>query len=387
MTTTERKQVVVVGLGSMGSMALWQLAKRGVDVLGIEQFGRVHTYGAYAGESRLFRVAAKEGQLFTPALIRSRELWLELGAAYGQHPLLTAGALSVGPAGHPDLQSTLRSIGEFDLPHQTFDAAELRTRYPQFHVEDDDIGVLDTLGGAMRSELGVAAATDQALAHGADVRYGTTVLAVEPGRDGVRVVTSTGEVVADRVVVSAGPWTTRLLPELADIVKVVTYSLIWFIPRHIEMFTPDRFPGFMRDLDGVHAFGIPTLDGYSIKATPNMDLGLVEDWDDRRKTLTDEQLTWAGVEMQKMIPDLIPHASRWSVHGESLAANKMPIIDTVADGSIVVATALSGNGFKFSPVWGEMLADLATTGEGKFAETAFTVAAHRQVPSVVGAPA
>jgi sarcosine oxidase len=386
MTSVERRDVVVVGLGSMGSMALWQLAKRGVNVLGIEQFGRVHTNGAYAGESRLFRVAAKEGQLFTPALIRSRELWLELGAAYGQDPLLTVGALSLGPQGHPDLESTLRSISEFGLPHEVLDPGELRARYPQFHVEDDDIGVLDTLGGAMRSELGVAAATDQALVHGADVRYGTTVLAVEPGSDGVRVVTSHGEVTADRVVVSAGPWTTRLLPELADIVKVVTYSLIWFMPRHIEMFTPDRFPGFMRDLDGVHAFGIPTLDGYSVKATPNMDLGVVDDWDDRGTALTREQLSWAGVEIQKMIPDLIPYASRWSVHGESLAENKMPIIDTIADGSIVVATALSGNGFKFSPVWGEMLADLATTGQGRFSEHAFTVAGHRQVRSVVGAP-
>lgn len=376
--TIERREVVVVGLGSMGSMALWQLAKRGVDVLGVEQFGRVHTYGAYAGESRLFRVAAKEGQLFTPALIRSRELWQELGNAYGQHPLLTVGALSLGPADHPDLASTLRSIGQYGLPHAVLDAAEVRARYPQFHVEDNDIGVLDSLGGVMRSELAVAAATDQALAHGAEVRYDSAVLALEPRNDGVRVVTAAGDVLADRVVVSAGPWTTRLLPELADVVKVVTYALIWFIPRHIEMFVPERFPGFMRDLDGVHAFGIPTLDGYSVKATPNLDQPVADDWADRGTTLTQAQLSWAGEQMQKMIPDLIPAASRWSVHGESLAANKMPIIDTVADGSIVVATALSGNGFKFAPVWGEMLADIATTGMGKYAEDEFTVAAHRR---------
>lgn len=377
MTTSDRNDVIVIGLGSMGSMALWQLAKRGVDVLGIEQFGRVHTNGAYAGESRLFRVAAKEGQLFTPALLRSRELWQELGAAYGQDILLPVGALHLAPQGHPDLESTLRSINQFDLPHEILDSNAMRARYPQFYVEDDDIGVLDSLGGAMRSELAVAAATDQAIAHGAEVRYDTTVLAIEPGDDGVRVVTTDGEVSARRVVVSAGPFTTRLLPELADLVKVVTYSLIWFIPRHIDMFTPDRFPGFMRDLHGVHAFGIPTLDGYSVKATPNIDFPMVDDWDEKGAMLTREQLRWAGVEIQKMLPDLIPEASRWSVHAESFTANKMPIIDTLADGSIVVATALSGNGFKFSPVWGEMLADLATTGQAKFAEHAFTVAGHR----------
>lgn len=375
--TALKKDVVVVGLGSMGSMALWQLAKRGVDVLGIEQFGRVHTNGAYAGESRLFRVAAKEGQVFTPALLRSRELWQELGAAYGQDILLPVGALHLAPEDHPDLQSTLRSIKQFDLPHEILDPAQMRKRYPQFYVEAGDVGVLDTLGGAMRSELGVFAATDQAVAHGAEVRYETVVSAIEPGNDGVRIVTADGDVLAQRVVVGAGPFTTRLLPELADLVKVVTYNLIWFMPRHIDMFTPDRFPGFMRDLHGVHAFGIPTLDGYSVKAVPNMDHPMVDDWDDKSTTLTRDQLVWAGEQIQKMVPDLIPAASRWSVHGESFTANKMPIIDTIADGAIVVATALSGNGYKFAPVWGEMLADLATTGQAKFAEQAFTVDGHR----------
>jgi sarcosine oxidase len=376
--TNTRTAVVVVGLGSMGSMALWQLAERGVDVVGVEQFGRVHTRGAYAGESRLFRVAAKEGQVFTPALLRSRELWEKLGAAYGQQPLIAAGALSVGPKGHPDLESTLRSIADFDLPHEVLDAAELRSRYPQFYVEDEDIGVLDTLGGALRPELAVAAATEMALARGATTHYDTTVTAIEPGPDGVRVVTTEGDLLADKVVVSAGPWTTRLLPELADVVKVVTYPLIWFLPRHIEMFTPGRFPGFMRDLHGVHAFGIPSVDGYSVKATPNFEFPLVDDWSDRTMTLTDEHLRWAGEQMQKMIPDLIPAASRWSVHAESLAANKMPIIDSMAEGRIVVATALSGNGFKFAPVWGEVLADLAAVGESRFSEAVFTVDHHKK---------
>lgn len=378
MTKTNRTAVVVVGLGSMGSMALWQLAERGVEVVGVEQFSRVHTRGAYAGESRLFRVAAKEGQVFTPALLRSRELWQKLGAAYGQDPLIAAGALSIGPKGHPDLESTLRSIADFDLPHEVLDAADLRARYPQFYVEDDDIGVMDTLGGALRPELAVAAATEMALLHGATAHFDTTVTAIEPGPDGVRVVTSNGELLADKVVLSAGPWTTRLLPELADVVKVVSYSLIWFLPRHIEMFTPDKFPGFMRDLHGIHAFGIPSVDGYSIKATPNFEFPVVDDWSDRTTTLTEEHLRWAGEQMQKMIPDLIPAASRWSVHGESLAANKMPIIDTVADGRIVVATALSGNGFKFAPVWGEALAELATTGQSRFSEQVFTVDDHRK---------
>lgn len=372
------REVIVVGLGSIGSMTLWQLAKQGVDVLGIEQFGHVHTEGAYAGESRLFRVAAKEGELFTPALLRSRELWKELGAAYGTDVLLEAGALSLAPADHPDLKPTLASIEHFDLPHEILDAAQLRKRYPQFHIEDDDVGVLDLLGGAMRPEMAVAAATDQALAHGASAIYETEVLDVVDSGNGVVVHTSRGPFTADRVVVTAGPWTARLLPDLSDVVQTKTFALTWLMPRHVERFTADRFPGFMRDIDDVHAFGVPTLDGYSIKICPHIDLDAFDDWADRPTALDRDQLRWLGEQAQRMIPDLIPDVVRWSLHSDSWTPTKMPIIDTASDG-VIVATAFSGNGFKFAPVWGECLAALATNGQNPFADEAFTVSAHRAV--------
>lgn len=381
MTGPRKRSVIVVGLGTMGSMTLWQLAARGVDVLGIEQFGRVHTEGAYAGESRLFRVAAKEGALFTPALLRSRELWQELGVAYGREILLPVGALSVAPADHPDLQATLTAIADFDLPHEVFDAAQMRKRFPQFHIDDADLGVLDTLGGAMRPETAVAAATEQAVELGADVAYDCAVLDIAERSDGVAVRTSQGEFVADKVVVTAGPWTAQLLPDLADIVATSTYALTWVMPRHVELFTPDRFPGFMRDLDDVHAFGVPTLDGYSIKICPHVEFDAVDDIADAPRTLSREQLGWIGAQAQRMIPDLIPDVVRWSMHSDSWTSSKMPVIDTVGE-RVVVATAMSGNGFKFAPVWGEALADLASAGSTRFADDAFTIAGHRTAVGV-----
>lgn len=377
MSTVVERSVIVIGLGSIGSMALWRLAERGVDVLGVEQYGRIHTEGAYAGESRLFRVAAKEGELFTPALIRARHLWQELSAAYGRDILLPVGALSLAPGDHPDLKPTLRAIEQFDLPHEVFDAEGIRARYPQFHVDDDDIGVLDLSGGAVRPEMAVAAATEQAAANGADFRYHTTVTAIEPDDTGVRVVTTEGEYRARKVVVTAGPWTTRVLPEIADLVSIRTFALTWAMPRHVERFAPELMPGFMRDLDEVHAFGVPTLDGYSIKICPHIDFDPVHEWDDRPTGLTREQLVWAGEQAQRMMPDLIPDVSRWSLHSDSWSDTKMPILDTTADGSVIVASAMSGNGFKFAPIWGETLADLATEGPAEFALAPFRIAAHR----------
>ncbi|MGW5523964.1 N-methyl-L-tryptophan oxidase [Gordonia sp. NPDC003950] len=375
MSPAARRSVIVVGLGSIGSMTLWQLASRGVDVLGIEQYGRVHPNGAYAGESRLFRVAAKEGELFTPALLRSRELWQQLGAAYGSDVLLPVGALSVAPADHPDLVPTLAAIDQFDLPHEVFDAASLRERFPQFAIDDGDVGVLDTLGGATRPEMAVAAATDQAVAHGASMLYDTTVLDIEDTGHGVRVSTTRGEYLADQVIVTAGPWTTQVLPGLADIVTSKTFALTWLMPRHVDLFTPDRLPGFMRDRDDVHAFGVPTLDGYSIKICPHLDFDTATE---HPTTLDGDQLRWVGEQAQRLMPDLIPEVVRWSLHADSWTQTKMPVIDRVGD-RVVVATAMSGNGFKFAPVWGEELAAMALGEPVRFVGDAFTVDGHRSV--------
>ncbi len=373
-----RAGVVVIGLGSVGSMALWRLAgaNDGCSVLGIEQFGQVHGNGAYPGESRLFRVAAKEGALYTPALLRSRQLWTELEAESGRELLVKAGALSIAPEGFPDLEQTLKSISDYQLPHRVLDAAELRRSYPQFHIEDDDTGVLDSLGGAMRPEAAVATATQQALALGAQAWFDTEVLDLEDTGDGVLVHTTRGVVQADRVIVTTGPWSTRLLPALRRKVKVGNFTLTWFLPRHPEMFTPDKLPGFMRDLNGEHVFGVPTLDGASIKVSAHLDLPEVGDYAERFTTVSPEALERATRVAHMMIPDLVGGPVRWSAHPDAVTESHVPIIDTMADGRIVIGTGFSGNGFKFAPVWGEVMAELALTGEAEFADEVFTISAH-----------
>ncbi|MFT4229580.1 MAG: N-methyl-L-tryptophan oxidase [Microbacterium sp.] len=368
--------VVVVGVGSMGSMALWHLARAGRSVLGIEQFGRVHAEGAYPGESRLFRVAAKEGALYTPALLRARELWLELGAAAGRELLVPTGVLHIAPGDHEDLTATMQSIREHDLPHEVLDARALRARYPQFHVEDDDLGVLDTLAGALRPETAVLAAQEQALRHGARILSDVEVLAVEPSGSGVVVRTASGEIRARRAVVAAGPWTSRLVPALRDVLTVASFTLTWLMPRHPELFTPDRFPGFMRDLDGEHAFGAPSLDGFSIKMSPHLILPDVDDVSERTTALTADQLRWLGEQAVRMIPDLVPQPVRWSIHPDSITADRAPVIDTIDDGRIVVAAGMSGNGFKFAPLYGLALAELATGGTSPWRHERFTIASH-----------
>ena len=311
-----------------------------------------------------------------PALLEARRLWQELENVSGRQVLLPVGALSIGPNGHPDLASTMPSIDSYGLPHRVLDAAELREHYPQFAVRHDDVGILDELGGGRRPEAAVMTATASEVASGAEVRHHTEV--VDLRETGDSVTTSTGTIRPRRVVVTAGSWTTRLLPELADLVHVEAYALTWFLPRRMKLFGPDRLPVFMRDLDGVHAFGAPSLDGYSIKMCPHLTWPPIEHPSQVPDQLTADQLRWAGEQAQRMMPDLVPDPVRWSIHHDSVTADHMPIIDTVGAGRIVVATGMSGNGFKFAPAYGQVLAELATDAEAPLRHPMFTIAGHHR---------
>lgn len=209
-----KKKVVVVGLGSMGSMALWQLSLRDdVEAIGVEQFGLSHGYGAFTGESRLFRTAYHEGAKYVPLLQRSRDLWEDLSAASGRRLLLNFGVLSVGEEAAKPFQRTLESIEKYGLPHLKLTPQQMRKRYPGMDFTDTEAGIIDLLGGAMRPELAVFSAVEQAQANGATVYQHEEVLEIEHGGadsasgSGVCMTTSERVIDADVVVVTSGAWT------------------------------------------------------------------------------------------------------------------------------------------------------------------------------------
>lgn len=371
--------VVVVGLGTMGSMAAWQLAERGAHVVGIEQYGPAHSHGSFTGESRLFRVAAKEGRRYVPALQEARRLWQRLGEETGRTLLLPIGALSVGPQDSPELRETLSAIGQFDLPHRDLDAAELRREYPQFRIEEDDAGILDLSGGGLRPELAVLSAQERARAHGAELRFRTPVHGIERTADGVVVQLPEGPLHADAVVLAAGSWSPRVRPELSSLLRVRPLILTWFMPRDLRLFTPDRLPVFMRDLGDVHAFGAPSLDGYSVKVCP---ASRIEDQyaelSDVPAAIDDQELAVLGERAQLLFPDLNPEPVHWSVHHDSYTSDRIPVIDRSEDGRIVTLAGFSGHGFKFAPAFGKVAAELVLDGGSELWRDEYAIGAVRE---------
>lgn len=366
----------------MGSMALWQLTELapGAKILGIEKFGRVHTKGSYAGESRLFRVALKEGGIFVPLIKKAREMWMELNERTGRDVFLPVGAISVAPADFTSMVKTMDVIEEFDLEHEVLDAQQLAERYPAFSPAspeaDEDIAIVDPQGGGIRPELAVALTQQIAIDAGAELLSHTDVASIKPGEGlgGSTVIeTNKGTYSADKVIVTAGSWASDLFPDLADDIKVHAIPLTWYVPLEIEDFLPENLPIFMRDVTTTsgevwHCYGAPSIDGYSVKVShgnfegeaPTPDTLTAFQTGELSEALSNIMATRSSAFFNGMLDD----PARLTIHHDGFTADQNPIIDFApgTDGSVALAVGMSGYGMKFAPIYGRMVAELAANG-------------------------
>jgi sarcosine oxidase len=358
--------VVVAGLGAMGSAAAYHLARRGARVAAIERFEPGHDRGSSHGQSRIFRLAYFEHPSYVPLLRRARDLWRELERVAEQKLLHAIGIVEIGPPGGSLVSGTLASSRLHDLPHEVLDAADLMRRFPAFRVPADYIGVAQPDGGFVQAEEVVRAHVALAKAEGAHIRVGETILSVEPRGNGVRVTTDHGTVEAHTVVVAAGPWMKKLLPDLAAPLRVTRQATGWFAPADQTLFLPDRFPVFLLESrHGIH-YGFPLhgQDGIKIAKHHHADESVDPDLYDRHVGAADDALIRAA------LADHLPAANGLMLTSQTCLYTMTPDGDFVVDRvpewpQIIVASACSGHGFKFAPVIGEIVAEMATTGTTK----------------------
>ena len=359
--------VAVVGLGAMGSMTAWQLAETGASVLGFEQFGIAHDRGAAGGEFRLFRMAYHEGPEYVPLLRRARQLWMELAAVSGRALFVPTGCLSIGLPDLAPMVNVRRSVLEHDLDHQLLGTDELGARYPQHGLREGEIGILDTAGGMLRPEPAVLSAAQRARALGAVLHERTAVRAIEPGDTDVTVITDDGRHRVRRVVVAAGPWTSRLAPDVSGAITVKPLVLTWFAPDDLGSYLPERFPAFIRDTEGVHLFGCPVLDGMSVKC------GFADVWEPLKgpealtRDLPEPALRPIADAVRRFLPGLHPDPVRYGVYMDGYTADRTALVGALpATPSVIVMAGFSGHGFKLAPAFGRIAADLALDGGTTF---------------------
>jgi sarcosine oxidase len=360
MTTFD---VVVVGLGAMGSAAVASLAKRGCRVLGIDKFAPGHDRGSSHGATRIIRLGYFEHPAYVPLLRAAYPLWRELAAKSGLPLVNITGIVEIGAPDSALVAGTLRASRLHGLAHDVLDAAALMRRFPAFRVPSGYVGVFQPDGGFLRAESAIRAQLALARDCGAQLRIGEDVVAVDPRGAGVRVVTPGGAVEAGCAIVAAGPWLKSVLPGLPAPIRVTRQVLAWFAPRDRALFAPDCFPVFLlQNADGIF-YGFPDdgTGGVKVAKHHHADEGVDPDRCDRDVSAADETI------IRAVLAAHLPAADGWRLAATTCLYTVTPDGDFILDRlpghqAIIVASPCSGHGFKFAPVIGEILADLAVSG-------------------------
>lgn len=361
--STSGADVAVIGLGAIGSMALWRLAERGVAVHGYERFGIAHDRGASAGQTRRFSVQSQRDPRVTPLAVEALGLWRELEQHTERELLRQTGGVIIGPDGTPEILSATASARDNGLPHEVLDAAALRPRFPQHVVRDGDVGVTDAMAGYLRPEASVASAVERASALGAAVRPYAEVVAVESRATGVAVVTRAGEQTYDRVVLAPGPWVGELVAGARR--RIVPRRIVqaWYLARRPRDYHPDVFGVFERVGD-VQAYGFPTLDGVTVKV--GIKFGTYPEVPDLAHVDRSVDLAFATrvtATVRDFFPGLCPDPVSLQTGVEGFSPDGLPLLGLApSDPRLVVACGFSGSGFKFAPVMGEFAAAFAVEG-------------------------
>jgi sarcosine oxidase len=359
---SERYDAIIVGVGGMGSAALFHLARRGRRVLGLERFDVPNELGSSHGITRIIRLAYYEHVDYVPLLRRAYELWREREGVAGEQLLQITGSIDAGPVDQLVFSGSVRSCEEHGLPHEVLDAGEVMRRFPAYRMEREAMAVLQPEGGFLLPERCIVAHVEAAQARGAEVHARERVLGWEPTGDGVRVTTDRAKYEADRLVLTAGAW----MNELAGLsVEPERQVLAWLQPLRPELFTPERFPVFNLQLDeddryyGFPVFGIP---GFKFGRYHHLHERGPADELERESNRQDEEILRSFAE--RYFPDGAGPTMTLKTCLFENSPDEHFILDTLPDTpQVVVGGGFSGHGFKFCSVVGEILADLATDGD------------------------
>ncbi len=357
--------VVVVGLGAMGSMALWRLALRGVRVVGVEQFTPGHARGSSHGGSRVFRVAVFEGCAYVPVAQLAHRLWRELEHRSGDELLITTGALMFGNPDSEVVAGSRRVAEQFDLAHDLYDPAELRRRWPQFAFGDSEIGLLDRDGGALRPEQTIRAACRESALLGADVLTSTAALHVEVEGRGVRVDVDGTEIRADRAVVAAGAWTEQVLPGACLPLEVRRALMAWFCGMPSADYRPDRLPVFVRDGGGTAGWGVPDVDGLGLKLghDDHSVARRLSSPDHNSPVVTGDETSPIRSLCRATFPGIDPRPGHVQVCMTTHTPDGGFLLGPLPGAEqVTVMAGFSGHGFKHAAGLGEIAAQLAVEG-------------------------
>ncbi|ELZ21877.1 N-methyltryptophan oxidase [Haloterrigena salina JCM 13891] len=365
VATGTRYDVIVIGVGGMGSATAAHLADRGCDVLGLERYDVPNTMGSSHGITRIIRRAYYEHPSYIPLVERAYELWDDLADETGRDVIHRTGSIDAAPPDNVVFEGSLRSCEEHDIPHEVLTSAEVAERFPGYDLPEGYKALYQPDGGFVVPEQAIVGYVETAQAAGAEVRARERVLEWEPTSDeGVRVETDRGTYEAENMVLAAGAWNYKFADVLEGLAVPERQVLGWFQPDRPSTFEPETFPVWNLKVPEGRFYGLPIYDvpGFKIGKYHHRDKQVDPDDYEREPNREDERLLREVTE--NYFADAAGPTMRLATCMFTNSPDEHFILDTLPEHpQVAVGAGFSGHGFKFASVIGEILADLAIDGD------------------------
>ncbi len=359
-------EYAVVGAGGMGSAAAYYLAKAGKSVVVLEQFEIGHIRGASHGENRIIRYSY-EYQDYVKLAKESYKLWAETSAEAETPLLITTGGLDLGYPKNEDFDKCIEMLSRENVDHEVLDRIQINQRYPQFNVEENVRGLYQKDAGYLEPDVCVPTFINLAKKHGAVVKDNTILDGITVSDDFVDLKTENEKFRVKKVILALGPWASPMLEKLVGVhipIEVTFEQYSFFKPKHPDQFSENQFPVFIIYVNPGqdNLYGFPFFRDLGVKVAEHR-AGAVVDAATRTFTPDPEKLARLTERAQRLIPDLTPEITKTGTCLYANSPDRHFIIDKHPHhDNLIIAAGFSGHGFKFVPIVGSILKDLAIDG-------------------------
>jgi sarcosine oxidase len=371
MSRTAHYDVIVIGVGSMGSAACYFLSRRGHKVLGLEQFDITHDRGSHTGQSRIVRKAYFEHPDYVPLLQRAYHNWNLLETETSSNIYYRTGIVYFGRPDHDTMEGIRRSSSLYNIPVENVSREQAVERFPSFRIPPDFEVLFEPDAGFVTPERAILLYTELSLKNGATIRTNESAYTWKQEGGKLNVQTDKGSYTCNRLVITAGSWASKMIPSLSKSLKVTRQLLAWIKPETWDAFTLGNFPcWFIEDPDRGMYYGFPVMPVNTFGGPIGLKLahhhpGEPADPNHVNKTLP----PGAEENIRYVLSKYIPGAGSTVLSMKSCfytySSDEHFIIDHLPGygKQVTIACGFSGHGFKFVPVVGEILADLAMKGK------------------------
>jgi sarcosine oxidase len=371
---SDKFDIIVIGVGSMGSSACYNLSKKGYKVLGLEQFDITHENGSHAGQSRIIRKAYFEHPDYVPLLSRVYEGWKTLEEETGEQVYFKTGLLYSGYRDNEIIKGVKQSASLYNIYIENPDRALAERKFPQFKIPETFDTVFEPDAGFVTPEKAIRLYAELAKRYGAVIQTNEKLIEWKKKADGVIVKTNKEIYRCNKLIITAGAWAGKLIPGLANKIKITRQFLAWMKPKHPEKFSLNNFPCWMiadEDMPGCY-YGFPMLSTEKFGPPEGLKLAhhypaMVTDPDNVNRTVTNEDIENLKYAMNKYFPGEFDGVLSTKICLYANSPDENFIIDRLPgyEENVFIACGFSGHGFKFVPVVGEILSDLAIDGKTK----------------------